>query len=472
MAWVALDPRDNSPTRLWAHIHSSLKDAIPDLRWQPAPRVDDGTTDALVSELNARFPLLTIVVDDLHFLLDDRALTTVGALVSGLGATSRLALISRTRPRLRLSKMLAAGDAVQIRGEELFFTPEETEYALHAARRGVLGAPPGTAREVHEFTGGWPVAVGLAVRLAWPADDLGRPDSQLARTDLADYLTEEVFQTQSEEVQQFLLDTVVLDAITVEAANVVRERLDAARWLDRLERDHLFLTRVGTGSEARWQLHAIVRDYLRERLEREEPLRWKERHLRAGQFFVATDLERAMTHLLMAGAYDMAADHLERRIDDVATWQGVENPPLLRWLEAMPDPVIARRPRLFAQALGVARSGQRHDLYHRWIRVRPTMRSNSLEHWLAEAEAADDAGDAERMRAAALAGLQVGEANSTWATGLPQLPVARGVPAGPLVGGSGVHASAETSRERHPAGRATRAGASPRRCRRAVGPLR
>ena len=413
VCWVTLDARDNSLGRLCRHLHASLKAAVPDLSWQP-DGPDGAELEALVTELNERFPSVAIILDDLHFLVDEDALAAVSVLVGGLGPASRLGLISRTRPSLRLARAVAAGEVVQIRGDALFFTEAETQSAMQVISAGRQEHLAGAVAAVHEFTGGWPVAVGLAARLSWPADSLVRRAFDSAHADLADYLTEEVFQTQSSEVQRFLLDTVVLDTITVDSANALRERSDGARWLDRLERDHLFLTRDGGGSQARWRLHAIVRDYLLERLERDDPERWEDLHLHASQYFVATDLHRAVTHALMAAAYDMAADLLESRIEYLAAPHYVDGPSLSRWLDAMPDAVLAQHPTLCARALGRAWSYHRHDLFARWKRIQPALPADSPEGCLAEAEAGDVAGDAERMRAAALAGLELCEPESTW----------------------------------------------------------
>jgi LuxR family maltose regulon positive regulatory protein len=187
VAWLTLNPRDNSPTRLWPHLHAALKAAAPDLSWQPSPLVDDDSIEALLMELNTQYPALAIVLDDLQFLIDEPILTAVGSLVAGLGPTSRLALVSRTRPSPRLARALTAGDVGQIRGSELFFTVDETRSALLAV--GDRGGPEvaSSLAEVQDFTGGWPVAVGLAARLPWAAHDQVRRGLRAARLDLADY---------------------------------------------------------------------------------------------------------------------------------------------------------------------------------------------------------------------------------------------------------------------------------------------
>jgi LuxR family transcriptional regulator, maltose regulon positive regulatory protein len=242
-AWLTVDSRDNDPARFWTYFAGAVTASFPELRWSPGERVTPELLEALADRLAEIAPLL-MVIDDMHFLVDTEILEQLGQLVGTLPDEVRLVLVSRALPQMRLARYRALGELVEVRGQDLLFTPDET--------RKVLGRPgeDQLAAAVHDSTGGWPVAVGFAAHLAGPdPGETGRSrPSARSRQQLADFLTEEVLRAQPVQVQDFLLDTSVLDEITVAAANAIRGTQDAAQHLDHLERQDVFLTALdGSG---------------------------------------------------------------------------------------------------------------------------------------------------------------------------------------------------------------------------------
>ncbi len=266
------------------------------------------------------------MIDDLPFVVDPHLLAALDSLVAGLGPRMRLTLVSRTRPPLRLARGVVAGNVVRVRGKDLFFSPEETRDALLARR--VRGEDDIAAHvsAIQELTGGWPVAVALTARLPLAVIDPERTQLGDTGRDSADYLTEEVFLAQPPQVQQFLLDTAVLDTLSVKDANELRGQLDAAAHMDYLERNALFLSPVPQQSPMCWQLHSVIRGHLGELPERDEPSRWAELHRKAALLFAASDLERAMSRAGSSGVRPSAGpDRVTARPDsDRVLHRGVD----------------------------------------------------------------------------------------------------------------------------------------------------
>lgn len=409
-AWLTIDPRDNDPARFWTYFAGAVSACSPALDWSPGERVTAESIEELAGRLSAMLPFL-LVLDDLHFLVEHDVLEQLGQLVDIWPEEVRLVLVSRAAPTLRLARRRAARQLVEVRGHELLFTTEEIEQ--------VLGRQPQdpTAAAVHDSTGGWPVAVAFASHL--PDPEPGAPSTPTARSrqQIADYLTEEVLRTQPGPVQEFLLDTAILDEITVAASNAIRGACDAAVQLDHLERHDIFLSALDGTDVDTWRHHALIRDHLRRTLERTQPGRWTDLHTRAATYFASREIERAIGHALAAPDPDLAADLIERvmqRYDGPNCGNKVLTAQPLRWLEALPDRVYGECEALRLFALSLAAPWARSDLVDRWLAMRPAGSAVALEELFAQVWRADLAGDMPRCREHALPALALCKPQSPW----------------------------------------------------------
>jgi len=412
-AWLTVDPRDNEPTRFWTYFAGAVAGSLPDLAWSVSGAVTAESVDDLTDQLATLAPLV-FVLDDLHFLVDREVLDQLAQLVDALPFGVRLVLVSRTTPALRLARHRAAGELIEVRGDELLFTDAETVRFLGARGSG------GFAAAVQDSTGGWPVAVGFATHLPDRKSEHRSRTTPTARSrqQMADYLTEEVVRTQPADVQQFLLDTSVLDELTVADANAVRGAVDAAAHLDHLQRHDIFLSQLdGTGVDT-WRHHALVRDHLRRTLERTQPDRWIQLQTQAASHYAERDPERAIGHALAAPDFDLAADLIEQvidRYDGPHSGNKLFTAQPLRWMEALPDRIFVEREALRLFALSLAAPWKRYDLVDRWLEARRPGSSDALEELFVEVWRADVAGHMSNCREYARRALALCKPQSPWA---------------------------------------------------------
>jgi LuxR family maltose regulon positive regulatory protein len=71
-----------------------------------------------------------------------------------------MVLLTRIDPRLRLARLRAAGELIEVRGDELAFTPAEARELLVGPGRLELGAQE--IDTLVERTEGWPAGLVLA----------------------------------------------------------------------------------------------------------------------------------------------------------------------------------------------------------------------------------------------------------------------------------------------------------------------
>ena len=408
-AWLTVDPRDNDPVRFWTYLAAAVSASFVELGWTAGDRVTTESLDDLVDQLAALAPMV-LVLDDLHFLVEAEVVSQLGRLIDNVPPQVRLVLVCRAAPAVRLARHRAAGRLVEVSGRELLFTDAEIEQLLGSRGNDALTGA------VQECTGGWPVAVGFATHLTErDRDQVRTTPTARSRQQIADYLTEEVLRTQPDDVQDFLLDTSILDELTVAAADAVRGVRDASAHLHHLQRHDIFLSPLdGTGVDT-WRHHALVRDHLRRSLERTQPERWRQVHTRAAHFYAASDPERAIGHALAAPDFDRAADLIEAILERHArAEQRASRHRPLRWLEALPDHIHTQRQSLRSSGLSLAASIGRLDLVERWLAARPAGRPELLEESFAQAWRADIAGDMPKLADAGRRALALCEPESSW----------------------------------------------------------
>jgi LuxR family maltose regulon positive regulatory protein len=158
-------------------------------------------------------------------------------------------------------------------------------------------------------------------------------------------LTEEVLQCQTEDVQNFLLQTSILKRLSAPlCAAVVGQHTNTQALLEQLEKANLFI--IPLDDERRWyRYHHLFADLLQSRLQELEPERVPELHRRAAGWYEQNGfVEDAIDHALAAKDFDSAVRPFEPIIQGLilrAEFITVQN-----WLDVMPDDVLRAHPLL------------------------------------------------------------------------------------------------------------------------------
>lgn len=343
--WVALDARDNDAARFW----SRFAEVAGARDWVVRTLVSLDQLDELLVQLeNAATELL--VLDDLHFVRDSEVLDQLDYLLRRLPRGLRIVLISRSNSPVPLGKFRAEGKVAELGVDELTFTRGEVGDLLKLEGE--------TLDAVIHLTHGLPVAVALSRGLMI--------DGALTRLtpvqELSDFLAEEFLAVLPEDLQSFVLGIAILDRVNAPTANAVLGTADASRMLALLAARGLITPGDSPGD---WIMHAVVRDFLLEELDRRFPERARLTHARASEYFEKIDHELAVTHALSAENSDRAVTLIEHHLPEL---QHVLYSTQLRWFQALPDGVIESRTAVCAHAALVAAYERRFDLAERWLR--------------------------------------------------------------------------------------------------------
>jgi LuxR family maltose regulon positive regulatory protein len=321
--WLALEEADDDPVRFLQYLLASLQAVAPAIHTdligpiqgsQPLP--DRGLMDLLINGLTDAGPFL-LVLDDFQMLHDRLILDLLAYLLGHMPPSMHLALLTRVDPPLPLSQLRLRNELLEIRGEQLRFTPDEAGEFLNRAMG--LDLTGGDIAAMEARTEGWIAGLQLAALSMRSASDAHALVTALSGTHayIMDYLVEQVLSLQPEARRSFLLQTSILGRMCAELCSQVvddgaSDGPDGQAMLETLDRANLFL--VPLDDERRWyRYHQLFADVLRRLLERRSPKRIPDLHRRASRWHEqAGFIQEAIQHALLAGDGDRAVQLIEQ----------------------------------------------------------------------------------------------------------------------------------------------------------------
>jgi LuxR family maltose regulon positive regulatory protein len=370
--WLSLDDSDNDATQFWLDLASAIAPHVPPvldpiqtlLQGDPLHQLPtDLLLAVLINTLAQETAPLVLILDDYHAIHNERIHAALIQLLARMPVAFHLALTSRTEPPLELTRLRARNQLTEIQMDALGFSEREAAEFLNETMR--LGLSVEDIALLTQRTEGW--AAGLQLAALTLQAIRRRNEKEEAITDFVrsfsgghrhvmDYLTDEVLQRQSAEIQAFLLHTSPIEKLTAPLCEAVTGAPHAQAMLESLERANLFL--VPLDAERQWyRYHPLWAEMLQVRLQREQPQDVARIHQAAADWFARHGfLDEAITHALAAGETDQAADLMEPAAKTLVMRGGSAT--LQVWLSKLPHAAIAVRPALLiAQAWALVTDG-------------------------------------------------------------------------------------------------------------------
>ena len=353
VAWLSLDENDNDLGRFLTYLIGALNQ-IPGLVTigqqalalvqAPQTPLDENVLVSLINELATLPMTLVLVLDDYHLIHAEPVDQALTFLLEHAPRQLRLVIATRDDPQLPLARLRARGQLNELRAVDLRFSLAETGRFLNQAMQ--LNLSPDAIATLDARTEGWIAGLQLAaISMQGNADaeTLIQPFAGSHRF-VIDYLLEEVLEQQPAPLQNFLLQTAVLDRFTGALCDALTGRDDGQETLAELERANLFI--VPLDGHRRWyRYHHLFADILRQRLRQTTPAQLASLQLRASRWYADSGhSEEAIEYAVRAAAYARAADLVEEYVDDI--WQLGEDSRLQRWLNRLPADVVNARPHL------------------------------------------------------------------------------------------------------------------------------
>ncbi|MBL0884906.1 LuxR C-terminal-related transcriptional regulator [Myceligenerans indicum] len=310
----------------------------------------DAVIAGLIDELDSADGTTVIALDDYHLVTSQAVHDAVDLLTANLPPHVMVAMTTRVDPPLRLPRLRARGELLEIRAADLQFTLGEARAFLNEAMG--LDLADAELRALESRTEGWAAGLqlaGLSVRGRSPSEVADFVDAFAGSHGyVLDYLLEEVLDSQPAEVREFLLTTSLLGELTGSLCDAVTGRKDGRRMLERLERSGLFVT--GLDDSRQWfRYHQLFADALRAQLALRQPEHEPGLHRAAARWYAAHEmLPEAIGHALDAGSSTDAAELLELALPRLK--RSRQDLIVRAALDRLPDDLIRGHPLLAAFA--------------------------------------------------------------------------------------------------------------------------
>lgn len=309
VAWITAERSERDAQRFWLRLIGALADAAGDEdieRVSPAPSFAGAlVVRRLLAQLEQLKDPVELVIDDLHELDSDDALSWLEMLLTAMPARVRVVLATREEPGLRLHRLRLAGSLAELRGSDLRFSLDETRAVLRAG--GITLSERGIA-SLQERTEGWPAGLRLAALSLTAHPDPERFVSEFSGSErtVAGYLLAEVLERQPPDVRDLLLRTSLLERVSGPLADVLTGGTGAEATLHRLEDQNAFVTALDA-ARSWFRYHHLFADLLRLELRRVAPATIPSLHRAAAAWHEhGGDVVEAVRHYQAAGDWAAA----------------------------------------------------------------------------------------------------------------------------------------------------------------------
>lgn len=366
-AWLSLDDADNDPNRFFSYLLAALQTVQPELgqtaqamlQAPPGPPLE-GVLTAVLNDLVHHQQNLIIVLDDYHVIYHDRIHQAMGFFVEQLPPNVHLIITSRALPPFPLSRLRARGQLREVRATDLRFTLPEAE-AFFQQTAAAVSLTPSQIATLEARTEGWATGLQLAALSLQKQPNIEQFIETFGGTHhyVLDYLVDEVISQQPPDVQDFLLQTAVLERFCAPLCETVLEikRLgDRETYigstdtstltlssptqaiLSHLANTNLFI--IPLDNERSWyRYHHLFADFLRARLiERSGQTAVHALHQRAANWYASHGYHSDAIHHALAGEdFAAAANWIVQLADQL--WTRGELLTLETWLDKLPDTI-------------------------------------------------------------------------------------------------------------------------------------
>ncbi|MEP9416098.1 protein kinase [Gordonia sp. VNQ95] len=351
VAWLTADDDDNNSSWFTTHLIEAIRRADPEVTADLDEVIDDhrerADQHALTSLINAiheRGEHILIVVDDWHRVTDPAAIASMEFLLEHGCHHLQLLITSRSRIGLPVSRMRVADELVEIDIAELCFDADEARTFLVDVAG--LDLESRDITELWNSTDGWVAALQLACLSLRGNDSPAELISHISgrHRAIGDFLAENVLSTLEPDILHFLLTTSLPDRICAGLAGVLSGQPRGQALLENVESRDLFLRRIDPDGE--WfRYHPLFVEFLRRRLERDEPDSVILLHRSASEWFAEHGmLAEAVDHALEAGDTRRAVELVES--DGRTLLEHSQVSTVIGLIDKLPPSAVVTNPRL------------------------------------------------------------------------------------------------------------------------------
>jgi ATP/maltotriose-dependent transcriptional regulator MalT/serine/threonine protein kinase len=351
VGWLTIDDDDNNVVWFLAHLLELIRRVRPALAASLSQVLEDHGDDAaryvlttFIDEIHEKDDRMALVIDDWQRVSDAQTTAALGFLLERGCHHLQIILTSWSRAGLPVSKLRILDELVEIDSDALRFDIDEARSLLNDVDG--LQLSESDVEALTTSTEGWVAALQLAALALRGGGDTNALVSRLsgATEMIGEFLAENVLNSLEPEMTEFLLATSITERTCAGLASALAEVPRGQAMLEEIERRGLFLQRID--EDPNWfRYHHMFAEFLRRRLDRDQPERVELLHQAASEWFVEHGhLNEAVDHALASGDSTRAVDLVEQ--DETNLLEQSKMTTLLGIVKKLPPRLVVSRARL------------------------------------------------------------------------------------------------------------------------------
>ena len=362
ICWLSLDALDKDLIRFLAHFIASIQTRFPNFGQSTLTALKNSSQDQinmprLISTIvNDAYEHITehfvIILDDFHLVEESQEVNQfVNAFIQDIDENCHLMVSSRrllTLPDLPL--LVARNQVGGLSFDELAFLPDEIQALL--LRNYQMNISEETALDISQQTEGWITGLLLSTQLVGEEISERLHLAKISGIGLYEYLAQQVLNQQSQEMQDFLLRSSLLEEFDVETcARVIGTTLGIqANWRNLMQtalQYNLFVLPIGEDNEFWLRYHHLFRDFLQTWIHRERPEEARKISLALADTLVERrEWERAYSLYKQLGSTKAIVKLIENAGSTMVAEGKLTT--LHQWLEDLPRKILNSNPALLS----------------------------------------------------------------------------------------------------------------------------
>jgi LuxR family maltose regulon positive regulatory protein len=353
-AWLSIDEADNDINRFIAYIIKSIQKlsteiggtSLSIIQSQPNQPSIERMLGHLINDIVKHKRQIILVLDDYHLIQLKDIHSALTFLLDHMPNNLHLCILTRSDPPILLSRLRGQNQVEDIRSGDLSFNFAESFDFFKKALPLTLSEKQ--VKRLNARTEGWAAGLQMAAISMQGKSDVSQFINDFSNSNrfVLDFLIEEVFHNQSEDVQQYLIQTSILTRLNNALCHAVTQNKYEHISLDQLFKSDLFIIRLDN-TENWYRYHHLFADLLYKLLVQHTPNQMKALHERACQWYQEQHLiTDAINHALKAEDFSKA-EYLLSQIAE-GLWRQGQQGVILGWLKQFPEGYETSNPRLCA----------------------------------------------------------------------------------------------------------------------------
>lgn len=359
-AWFSIDKGDNDPIDFICYVISSIQtinqsfgQEIINLIQSGSPPTPLSIVNLVINEILTLDEQFLLVLDDYHSISNEEINLMINHLLEYLPQNLSLIIISRSDPNLSLAKLRSQQQLFEVRAKDLSFSAHNTNSLFNSHLK--MGLTNNEIDILKNKTEGWIAGLQLVALSLQNHKDTSKFIESFKGDNrfIMDYLIDEAINNQSEEINNFLLNTAILKQFTAPLCNAVLEIPNSQGIIESLENNNMFI--VSLDDERKWyRYHHLFADLLKQKLLQNNKEKIVNLHKKAKLWFEQNNMyEFAIEHALEINDFNGAISTLEQVIEQL--WEQGHHSQIKQYGEQIPNEILAKNPEF--------------SLYYSWVLI-------------------------------------------------------------------------------------------------------